>query len=163
MEKHYQELAKKVRDAHETYKKYERKIINEPESESKYEKLELMKLVLNRSSEIVNWWNNYEAQIVKREKRKQEEERAKQKAINRERVTEAIEVAVNPYEQEWNKGCRYYCQDYTGIKFCSFGMDMTFCSKKCAFATNVAGSTKLSDAPTKKHIGRKKLWADRTR
>ena len=36
-----------------------------------------------------------------------------------------------------NKTCRHYCGDY-----CDIGMDMTFCSKRCAYCTNMPGSSK---------------------
>ena len=36
-----------------------------------------------------------------------------------------------------NKTCKHYCGDY-----CDIGMDMTFCSKRCAYCTNMPGSTR---------------------
>ena len=36
-----------------------------------------------------------------------------------------------------NKTCKHYCGDY-----CDIGMDMTFCSKRCAYCTNMPGSSK---------------------
>lgn len=56
-EENYQKLVERLRKTQDYLKKMERKMMNEPESESKYEKIELMQLVLNRTSEIVNWWN----------------------------------------------------------------------------------------------------------
>ena len=38
-----------------------------------------------------------------------------------------------------NTKCRHYCGDY-----CSIGMDMTFCSKRCAYCTNMPGFTKAA-------------------
>ena len=47
------------------------------------------------------------------------------------------------YNQEWNKSCRYYCEDSYGEKSCSIGMDMTFCTKDCAYGSNVKGHTEV--------------------
>ena len=150
------ELVHKIRCMHETYRKMQRKIINEPESEAKYEKLELMQLVLNRTSEIVNWWNNYEAKQARREKMKQELELAKKRRVTKEKVTKQIEEAVKPYEQEFNKKCKYYNCNYLGEQSCSCGMYMTFCSKSCAFATNAVCSTKAYESPIYENNRRKK-------
>lgn len=46
------ELVRKVRCMHETYRKMQRKIINEPESEAKYEKLTYMKQTGSISFEV---------------------------------------------------------------------------------------------------------------
>ena len=40
-------------------------------------------------------------------------------------------------DREKNTTCRHYCGDY-----CDIGMDMTFCSKRCAYCTNMPGSSK---------------------
>lgn len=151
------ELVRKVRNMHKTYVKMQRDIMNEPESDAKWEKLELMALVLNRTSEIVNWWDNYEKKMQRREMVEKAKERHEQKVRNKEKAERAIAEALNPqkYVQEWNYGCRYYNQDSTGNRSCSCGMDMTFCGKNCAFATNVSGSTKAYDAPIYENRRRK--------
>ena len=139
----YDELVKRVRNTHEYYNKMRRKIMNEPESEIKYEKLELMNLMMNRSAEIVNWWNNYEAKILNREKHKKEMQKCMKKKANKEKVDKYIAETISPSktEQDWNIHCKFYNQDSYGDRTCSCGMDMTFCSKKCAYASNVVGST----------------------
>lgn len=151
------ELVRKLRTTHETFKKMQRKIMNEPDSEAKWEKVVLMDLVLNRTSEMVNWWDNYEAKKIGRRIHQENMERHRQKLANKEKAERAIAEALNPpkYVQEWNYGCRYYNQDSSGNRSCSCGMDMVFCSKKCAFATNVAGSTKAYDAPIYENHKRK--------
>jgi len=153
----YAELVHKLRTSHKTFQKMQRKIMNEPDSDIKWAKLELMELVLNRSKEIVNWWDNYDRHVIGRQIHQQNIERHNQKLINKAKVEKAIEEALNPpvYEQEWNYGCRYYNQDSRGNRSCSCGMDMVFCSKKCAFATNVSGSTKAYDAPVYENRRRK--------
>lgn len=150
------EFVRKVRCMHETYRKMQRKIVNEPESEAKYEKLELMQLVLNRTSEIVNWWNNYEAKQEGRKKMEQDIERAKKRQAIKEKATKQIEEAVKPYEQEFNEKCRYYNCNHLGERSCSCGMDMTFCSRSCAFATNAVCSTRAYESPIYENNRRKK-------
>lgn len=142
-EENYQELVRKLRKTQDYLKKMERKILNEPESALKYEKLELMQLVLNRISDIVNWWNKVEYKEQKKEKRQKEIERAEWKKQNKIKAAKQFEEDAKPYVQEWNTRCRYYNQDGCGNRSCSIGMDMTFCSKKCAYATNVTGSTRI--------------------
>ena len=131
--------------------------MKEPDSEIKWAKLELMQRVLNRSGEIVNWWNKYDQKIIGRQMHQMQMERHQEKLRNKARAEKHIAEALNPpkYEQEWNEGCRYYNQDCSGNRSCSCGMDMTFCSKKCAFATNVAGSTRAYDAPIYENRRRK--------
>lgn len=134
-----------MRKTNDYFKKLKRKIMNEPESEIKDEKFELMTLVVNRTSEIVNWFDNLEAKELRKQKHEEELKRAEKKKADKIRATRMIEDNANVFEQQYNKGCRYF-QDYgwggTNAS-CVCGMDMTFCSKKCAYATNVVGSTKV--------------------
>lgn len=140
-ESKYLELVSRQRNAHEYFKKMQRKIVNEPESEEKFAKLELMELVLNRTSEIVNWWNNLEAKERNRERHLEELERARQKKERKERFDRMYQEQ-NTLPQK-NTACRYYCESSDGEMYCSISMDTTFCSKRCAYATNVKGSTKV--------------------
>lgn len=152
----YEELVRKLKTSHKTFEKMQRKIMNEPDSESKWVKLELMALVLNRSSEIVNWWDNCEKKQMRKEMLAKAQERHEQKLRNKEKAEKSIAQALEKYDQEWNYGCRYYNQDSMGQRSCSCGMDMTFCTKNCAFATNTVGSTRVYDAPTYEN-GRRKV------
>lgn len=160
-EERYDELARKLKNQHECFKKHQRKIMNEPESKEKYAKLELMDFVIDRSREIVNWWYNYDAKIQRKEKHRAEmaraEERKRKKEMSRKKVDKILAEAIKSQTQNWNTGCRYYCQSGEE-RSCSCGMDMIYCSKNCAFATNMAGSTVAYEAPVTvnhKIVGRK--------
>lgn len=137
----YDELIRKLHSQNDTYKKYKRRTLNEPESEGKYAKLELIDLVLNRSEEIVNWWDNYE---VKMQRKKELAEAEARKAETKKKVDEYI--SSKTASQDFNTKCRYFSQLDNDI-ICECGMDMCFCGIKCAFATNRAGHTKAYEAP----------------
>ncbi len=146
----YAELVRKLRSQHESFKKWQRKLMNEPESEAKYAQIDLMQKVIDRSREVVNWWDGYEAKIARREKNKLEQERIQKQKQKKEVFRKQVEItlaeSLNEYVQEWNTTCRYYSQSGQD-RSCSCGMDMTYCGKTCAFASNVVGSSRVYDAP----------------
>lgn len=53
---------------------------------------------------------------------------------------------MTDYKQMFNTTCGHYCEDYRGEKYCAIHMDMTFCGKYCAFATNLKGHTEAYEA-----------------
>ena len=55
--------------------------------------------------------------------------------------TKGLEELNKPYQQTYNKTCRHYCE-CNGEKYCGIDMDMIFCGKNCAFASNMPGSSK---------------------
>lgn len=151
-EKMYAELVHKLRSQHETYKKWQRKIMNEPESEQKYAKIELMQKVIDRSREVVLWWDNYEAKAIKKEQHQKELERAAEKKRKKAAVTDANRLGVDapaapaPVAPEYNMRCRHHTMINKEHK-CDIGMDMVFCSDRCAYCTNMVGSTKAYETP----------------
>ena len=140
----YEELVHKLKAQNDTFKKWERQLMNEPESEEKYARIDLMRKVIDRSNEVVNWWDNYEKKMLRKKEHQIEIVIAQEKKAKKEKFTKELEKIINPEPevQQFNMRCRYYCQSGSQ-RYCSCGMDMIFCSKKCAYATNVVGSTKV--------------------
>ena len=54
----------------------------------------------------------------------------------------AYELQLEKYKDAVNVKCGYFCKSGSEIT-CACGMDMTFCSMRCAYATNAPGSTKI--------------------
>ena len=131
-------LEEKVEDLLGVFEKKRRKIINEPESEEKFARLEIIDYAIGRVSGIVNRNRKLEKQKI----RKAEE---KAKAERKAKFEKELEQLNNPYIQEYNVTCRHYCES-GGERYCGIDMDMTFCGANCAFATNRPGSVKPHDA-----------------
>ena len=130
-------LEEKVEDLLALFEKKKRKIINEPESDEKFARLELIEYVIGCTSGIVNRNRN-----IKKLQAKQAEEKAK--AERKAKFDKELAEMIKPYQQEFNYQCRYYCE-IAGERYCDIDMDMIFCGKNCAYATNRVGSTKVHD------------------
>lgn len=139
----YTELVNRLRSTHKYLQKMQKKVMSEPESEKKYAKYEVLVLMINRTSEIVNWWDKLEYKEVKKEQHAKEIARHEEKLRNKAKAEKMMEEALNPKPIPKNKLCGYYCENHKGESYCDIGMDTVFCSKNCAYATNVSGSTKV--------------------
>ena len=128
-------LEEKIEDLLALFEKKKRKIINEPESDEKFARLELIEYVISCTSGIVNRNRN-----IKKLQAKQAEEKAK--AERKVKFDKELAEMNKPYQRVFNYQCRYYCER-AGERYCSIDMDMIFCGKDCAYATNRVGSTKL--------------------
>lgn len=128
-------LEEKMEDLLALFEKKRRKIINEPESEEKFARLELIDYVISCTSGIVN-----RNRKIKKQQAKQAEEKAKSE--RKAKFEKELAEMNKPYQQQFNYQCRYYCER-AGERYCDIDMDMIFCGKDCAYATNRAGSTKV--------------------
>lgn len=130
-------LEEKIEDLYAVFEKKRRKIINEPDSEEKFVRLELIDYVIGCTSGIVN-----RNRKIKKQQERQAEEKAK--AERKAKFEKELAEMQKPYQQAFNYQCRYYCE-IAGERYCDIDMDMIFCGKNCAYATNVSGSTKVKN------------------
>ena len=73
------------------------------------------------------WANNVEAYL------------AKHPEAAEKKVAKGVFMGAQYQDtNEENRTCKHYCGDH-----CDIGMDMTFCSKRCAYCTNMPGSSRV--------------------
>lgn len=134
-------LEEKVEDLLGVFEKKRRKIINEPESEEKFARLEIIDWVVGCTTGIVNRNHKLEKQRIRKE---EEKARAARKAKFEKELEQILDD--RPYVQEYNTTCRHFCMS-DGERYCDIGMDMTFCGKNCAYASNRPGSSRVYESP----------------
>lgn len=142
----YEEFVKLLEGAINTLKKKYRKICNEPESDEKFRRMELMEYAINRVGQVYNWDAGIRRKVALKEKRELEEKLKEQERILR--IKRAKEVPEDA--PQFNKRCRYFAeyeQNNKRWQVCGLDIPLEHCSNKCAFASNMVSSTPYYEAP----------------
>lgn len=145
----YEEMVVRMHRQYKTLEKLKAKVEQEQPGTLRDSRLRLISRTVAICKQNVSWWDNYEKRLIRE---KEEELQLRRGKEGTEPTAGNPLTGAEPYRQEFNLGCRYYyqCGDE---RRCSCGMDMCFCGKNCAFATNAVGSTKVYDAP---YVGRRR-------
>ena len=134
----YQALCKRIRSTSDKFEKLKKEIMSDPMCKNRQGELSAVNKILIDLDQTIKWIRRHDDKLSARKRGG--------KTIRRPDPIEEYyleEESDNEIEQNWNTGCGFYNQDSDGNRSCSCGMDMIFCSKKCAYASNVVGSTKV--------------------
>lgn len=149
----YEELIRLLESAIKSMKKRYRKVCNEPDSDEKFERMELMQFAINRVEQVYNWDSGIRKKVERKERRELEEMHKEQERLMR--IKRAKETPKDA--PLFNRRCRYFKEYITGNpsgnigrrkwQECDLDIPMEHCSTRCAFASNMVSSTPQYDAP----------------